>query len=251
MTVLSWRGHRRSRIHRFSTLSGFTAAVPSVLVIDDEPRIAEFVSRALTANGLSVESATDGAAGLSLARERHFDLVVLDLMMPGVSGLGVLRSLMRTQPHQRVVVLSALSDVASKVRCLELGASDYLAKPFALAELVARVWVRLRDANARDEDGLIRAGGLTLDSHRRTADRGEGPIALTAREFLVLKHLLAHAGEICSRADLLSEVWGYSFDPGTNVVDVCIGRLRTKLGHDVIETVRHAGYQVPHRPALA
>ena len=115
--------------------------MPSVLVIDDEPRIAEFVSRALTANGLSVESATDGAAGLALAGERHFDLVVLDLMMPGVSGLGVLRSLMRTHPHQRILVLSALSDVASKVRCLELGAADYLAKPFALAELVARVWV--------------------------------------------------------------------------------------------------------------
>jgi DNA-binding response OmpR family regulator len=225
--------------------------VPSVLVIDDEPRIAEFVSRALSANGLSVKSATDGAAGLALAEGGHFDLVVLDLMMPGVSGHGVLRSLMRAHPHQRVLVLSALSDVASKVRCLELGAADYLAKPFALAELVARVWARLRDTSARDEEGLIRAGGLTLDSHRRTADRGDGPIPLTAREFLVLKHLLSNAGDICTRADLLTEVWGCSFDPGTNVVDVCIGRLRTKLGHDVIETVRHAGYQIPHHPALA
>jgi DNA-binding response OmpR family regulator len=150
-------------------------------------------------------------------------------------------------------VLSALSDVASKVHCLELGAADYLVKPFALAELVARVWARLRDAGARDEDGFLHAGRLTLDSHRRTADRGDGDgaIALTAREFLVLKHLMTSAGEICTRVDLLAEVWGYSFDPGTNVVDVCIGRLRSKLGHDVIETVRHAGYRIPDLPPLA
>ena len=219
--------------------------MPNVLVIDDEPRIAQFVSRALMADGLTVRSATDGAAGLSLADTGTFDLVVLDLMMPGVSGHGVLRSLMRTRPNQRVLVLSAISDVSSKVRCLELGAADYLVKPFALAELVARVWARLRDADARGEDGLIRAGGLTLDSHRRTADRGEGPIPLSAREFLALKHLLSKAGDVCTRAELLEEVWGYTFDPGTNVVDVCIRRLRTKIGPDVIETVRHAGYRVP------
>jgi DNA-binding response OmpR family regulator len=221
--------------------------MPNVLVIDDEPRIAEFVSRGLQADGLTVRSATDGAAGLSLADSGTFDLVVLDLMMPGVSGHGVLRSLMRTRPNQRVLVLSAISDVGSRVRCLELGAADYLVKPFALAELVARVWARLRDADARGEDGLIRAGGLTLDSHRRTADRGGGPTPLSAREFLALKHLMGNAGEVCTRAELLEEVWGYTFDPGTNVVDVCIRRLRAKLGPDVVETVRHAGYRFPTR----
>jgi two-component system OmpR family response regulator len=224
--------------------------VPSVLVIDDEPKIAEFVSRALAANGLAVQSATDGASGLAMAQDARFDLVVLDLMMPGVSGHGVLRGLMRERPQQPVLVLSALSDVASKVRCLELGAADYLVKPFALAELVARVWARLRDGSGRDGEGVVHAGGLTLDSHRRTADRGAGPIPLTAREFLVLKHLLANAGSICGRAQLLEEVWGYAFDPGTNVVDVCVRRLRTKLGNDVIETVRHAGYCIPHHTAL-
>jgi two-component system, OmpR family, response regulator len=224
--------------------------VPSVLVIDDEPRIAEFVSRALASNGLAVESATDGATGLAMAQDGRFDLIVLDLMMPGVSGHGVLRSLMRDRPQQRVLVLSALSDVASKVRCLELGAADYLVKPFALAELVARVWARLRDGDARDGDGLLHGGGLTLDPHRRTADRGDGPIALTAREFLVLQHLLANAGEVCGRAQLLEAVWGYTFDPGTNVVDVCVRRLRTKLGNDIIDTVRHAGYCVAHPTAL-
>jgi DNA-binding response OmpR family regulator len=226
--------------------------VQSVLVIDDEPRIAEFVSRALTANGLEVTSATDGAVGLSLADAGRFDLVVLDLMMPGVSGHGVLRSLMRERPQQRVLVLSALSDVGSKVRCLELGAADYLVKPFALAELVARVWARLRDGDARDEDGLIHVGRLTLDSHHRTADRGDGPIPLTAREFLLLKHLVANAGDVCTRVELLEEVWGYAFDPGTNVVDVCIRRLRRKLGNEVVETVRHAGYRIAdHHAALA
>src|SRR5215218_5277911 len=168
--------------------------MPQVLVIADEPRTAEFVSRALTANGLTVKSTTDGAAGLSLADGGRFDLVVLDLLMPGVSGHGVLRSLMRTQPQQPVLVLSALSDVASKVRCLELGAADYLVKPFALAELVARVWARLRQAGADSADGLLRAGGLTLDPHRRTADAGDGPISLSAREFLLLKHLVVNEG---------------------------------------------------------
>src|SRR4051812_49819828 len=119
-----------------------------------------------------------------MAESGGFDLVVLDLMMPGVSGHGVLRSLMRARPHQRVLVLSALGDVDSKVRCLELGAADYLTKPFALAELVARVWARLRQAGPSRADGLLRAGGLTLDPHRRTADAGEGPVALSAREFL-------------------------------------------------------------------
>src|SRR3954465_10533646 len=127
--------------------------MPSVLVIDDEPRIAEFVSRALAENGLTAQVAPDGAIGLSLARAEAFDLLVLDLMMPGINGQGVLRNVVRAHPQQRVLVLSALSDVESKVRCLELGAADYLVKPFALAELVARVWARLRDVEPGGGDG--------------------------------------------------------------------------------------------------
>ena len=222
-----------------------------VLVIDDEPKIADFVSRALAANGLDVDTATDGGDGLSMARTGDYDLVVLDLMMPGVSGLGVLRSTMEALPHQRVLVLSALSDVDSKVRCLELGAADYLSKPFALAELVARVWARLRQPGTDSGDGLLRAGGLTLDPHRRTADAGDGPVALSSREFLLLKHLALNEGEVCTRAELLEEVWDCSFDPGTNVVDVYVRRLRAKLGSSIVETVRHAGYSLPHRAALA
>jgi DNA-binding response OmpR family regulator len=222
-----------------------------VLVIDDEPKIVDFVSRALSANGLAVDSATDGARGLELARTGQYDLVVLDLMMPGVSGMGVLRGTIEARPQQRVLVLSALSDVDSKVRCLELGAADYLTKPFALAELVARVWARLRQASADTGDGLLRAGGLTLDPHRRTADAGAGAVALSAREFLLLKHLVLNEGEVCTRAELLEEVWGCSFDPGTNVVDVYVRRLRAKLGAAVVETIRHAGYSLPYRAAAA
>src|SRR3954471_2585051 len=223
--------------------------MPRVLVIDDEPKIADFVSRALSANGLSVDSATEGARGLELARSGRYDLVVLDLMMPGVSGMGVLRGTIEARPQQRVLVLSALGDVDSKVRCLELGAADYLTKPFALAELVARVWARLRQGGPESADGLLRAGGLTLDPHRRTADSGDGPVPLSSREFLLLKHLAVNEGEVCTRAELLEEVWGCSFDPGTNVVDVYIRRLRAKLGTGVVETISNASYCLPHRAA--
>jgi DNA-binding response OmpR family regulator len=223
--------------------------MPSVLVIDDEPRITEFVARALATNGLAVECARDGASGVARALRDDFDLVVLDLMMPEMSGFGVLRALMQAEPRQRVLVLSALSDVETKVRCLELGAADYLVKPFALAELVARVWARVRDHGSAA--GFVHAGSMTLDLRRRTVDLGAGAIDLSEREFILLAHLAQHAGATCSRAELLAEVWGYDFDPGTNVVEVCIRRLRAKLGHDTIETVRHAGYRIPALRAVA
>ena len=224
--------------------------MPAVLVIDDEPRIAELVSRALSTHGLDVDSATDGERGLDLALTRDYDLVILDLMMPGVSGMGVLRRLMHARPHQRVLVLSALSDVESKVRALELGADDYLAKPFALSELVARVWARLRAAErGAGGGGMIRAGGITIDTARRTADAGDGPVLLAAREFLLLKHLALNEGRPCTRAELLEEVWASPFDPGTNVVEVCVARLRAKLGRSAIETIRNVGYMLPDNGA--
>jgi len=248
----NWQSELRELLLRCKTPhADDSQTVARVLVIDDEPKIADFVSRALSANGLVVDTATDGARGLELARSGRYDLVVLDLMMPGVSGMGVLRGTIEALPQQRVLVLSALSDVESKVRCLELGAADYLTKPFALAELVARVWARLRLTTPASSDGLMRAGGLTLDPHRRTADSGGGPVSLSAREFLLLKQLAVKAGEVCSRAELLEEVWGCSFDPGTNVVDVYIRRLRAKLGAAVVETIRNVGYCLPHRAAAA
>ena len=214
-----------------------------VLVIDDEPRIANFVSRALSAEGFRVDAASDGIRGLELARTGRYELVVLDLLLPGRDGVSVLRDLMEARPEQRVLILSALSDVGSKVECLELGASDYLPKPFALAELVARIRARLRQPAAGPDERVLRRGGVTLDLVRRVADAGGGEVVLSEREFLMLRNLMTRAGDVCTRQRLLEEVWGYGFDPGSNVVDVCVGRVRAKLGPEVIETVRGVGYR--------
>jgi two-component system, OmpR family, response regulator len=218
--------------------------MPRVLVVDDEPRIVSFIRRALSAEGLAVDSAPDGLQALEMARARRYELVVLDLMLPGLDGVSVLRGIIDWRPEQRVLVLSALSDVESKVRCLELGASDYLPKPFALAEFLARVRARLRQPGSPPAPRVLTAGRLTLDLLRRVADRGEGPVNLSEREFLVLQHLMLEPGEVATREQLLADVWGYSFDPASNVVDVYMGRLRSKLGPDIIETVRNVGYRL-------
>lgn len=215
-----------------------------VLVVDDEPRIASFISRALAAQGLGVDSAHDGARALDLATERAYDLVILDLLLPSLDGLDVLRGIMAHRPEQRVLVLSALSDVDSKVEALELGAADYLAKPFALAELMARVRARLRQAPAPALPRTMRVAGITLDFVRRVADAGAGPVSLSEREFLLLQHLMQRDGEVSRREELLADVWGYAHDPGSNVVDVYVRRLRSKLGADRIETVRNVGYRL-------
>lgn len=214
-----------------------------VLIIDDEPRIVDFVSRALAAEGFRVDSAPDGIRGFELARSGRYELVVLDLLLPGRDGVTVLRQLMDARPEQRVLVLSALSDVRNKVECLELGASDYLPKPFAMAELVARIRARLRQATSGPDERYLRRGDITLDLVRRVADAGTGWVMLPEREFLMLRNLMLRAGDVCTRQRLLEEVWGFGFDPGSNVVDVCVGRVRAKLGPDVIETVRGVGYR--------
>jgi DNA-binding response OmpR family regulator len=190
-----------------------------------------------------VDAASDGIRGLELARTGRYELVVLDLLLPGRDGVSVLRDLMEARPEQRVLILSALSDVGSKVECLELGASDYLPKPFALAELVARIRARLRQPAAGPDERVLRRGGVTLDLVRRVADAGGGEVVLSEREFLMLRNLMTRAGDVCTRQRLLEEVWGYGFDPGSNVVDVCVGRVRAKLGPEVIETVRGVGYR--------
>jgi DNA-binding response OmpR family regulator len=212
--------------------------------VEDEPRIASFLSRTLSEQGLRVDTAPDGDRGLELAQTGNYELVVLDLLLPGRDGISVLQGIMEHRPDQRVLVLSALSDVDSKVRCLELGASDYMTKPFALAELVARVRARLRQPPAPAPDRFLRVGPLVLDMVRRVADAGRGAVTLTEREFALLSVLMTERGEVCSRKRLLAEVWGMSFDTGSNVVDVYVGRLRSKLGEDVIETVRNVGYRI-------
>jgi DNA-binding response OmpR family regulator len=224
------------------------AAAPAgrILVVDDEPGVASFVGRALRAKGFAVDVALSGELGLEAALDGGHALIVLDLRMRDVNGLVILRQVMRARPDQRVLVLSAASDVDVKVRCLELGAADFVAKPFELAELIARVGAHLRrHAQAPPAaERHLRAGRLTLDLLRRTVDLGgeRGSVALSEREFGVLRHLMARAGRPCTREELLADVWEMDFDPQTNVVDVYVHRLRDKVGPGVVRTVRNLGY---------
>jgi DNA-binding response OmpR family regulator len=220
--------------------------------VDDEPKIRSFIGRALAAAGYDTDFAGSGADGLLQAGEGHYDLVILDLVMPDMDGREVLGELLTVRPEQAVMVLSCVADVATKVDCLERGALDYLTKPFSLAELLARVRVRLRISHeprephdhGRGNGEVLRLGGVTLDTVRLVADVGHGPVPLTRLEFLLLRELAEHEGHSVPKGQLLAKVWGYNFDPGSNVVDVCVRRLRSKLGFDLIKTVRGEGYQL-------
>ncbi len=214
-----------------------------ILLVDDEPRIRDFIGRALTAAGITVDFAATGHEGLELTTMGDYDLVILDLVMPDLDGQLVLERLMRIRPDQPVLVLSCLADVSSKVDCLDLGAQDYLTKPFSLAELLARVRARLR-AEGHQPSEIMRVGELALDTVRLEADCGHGAVSLTRLEFLLLRELMEHAGHSVPKGQLLSTVWGYAFDPGSNVVDVCVRRLRRKLGFELITTVRGEGYRL-------
>ena len=190
-------------------------------------------------------AAGDGREGLDLATRARWDLVVLDLLLPGLNGLQILRELQRSKPELPVVILSARGDVQTKLRGFELGASDYVAKPFSLDELLARVRVRLRGTASFGDEHVLRAGNVILDVARRQAGVGDRTADLSAREFRLLNHMPVPVDEVVSRERLLAEVWGYDFDPGSNVVEVCVRRLRQKLGPEAaIETVRHAGYRL-------
>ena len=214
-----------------------------ILLVDDEPRIRDFITRALVTAGYGVDTACCGNDGLRMALTGDYGLVILDLVMPDVDGRHVLTRLLAHRREQPVLVLSCLADVTTKVTCLELGAQDYLTKPFSLAELLARVRVRLR-GEAHGANEVIKSGDLVLDVGRLEANIGQGPVALTRLEFLLLRELIEHAGHSVGKDQLLATVWGYDFDPGSNVVDVCVRRLRSKLGFDLIKTVRGEGYQL-------
>jgi DNA-binding response OmpR family regulator len=219
------------------------AAGPRILLVDDEPRIRDFISRALKTAGYAVDAACGGTEGLRQAVAGDYDLIILDLIMPDMDGRHFLTQLLHERREQGVLVLSCLADVTTKIDCLELGAQDYLTKPFSLAELLARVRVRLRD-DAHQLNEMLKSGDLVLDMGRLEANIGNGPVALTRLEFLLLRELMEHAGQPVGKGQLLASVWGYDFDPGSNVVDVCVRRLRSKLGFDLIETVRGEGYRL-------
>jgi DNA-binding response OmpR family regulator len=215
------------------------------LVVEDEPRILAFVVKGLEADGFAVDPAADGVDALRLARAGSYSAVILDLLLPRIGGLALLRELRQHQPDLPVIILSARSDLATKLRGFECGANDYLAKPFALAELIARIRAQLRLANGVSDGNVVRVGRLDLDLARRRARVGNHVTDLSDREFRLLHHLALHPGEVISRERLLDEVWGYHFDPRSNVVEVCVRRLRQKLGEEApIETIRHAGYRL-------
>ena len=216
-----------------------------ILVIEDEPRILDFVSRGLEAEGFLVLGARDGQEGLRAAEAVRCDLVILDLLLPRLDGLSVLRALEAKHPGLPVVIVSARADLTTKLNGFGLGARDYLTKPFSFDELLARIRVHLRRPDEWKSGYVLQAGALSLDVARRQVQLRERIVELSDREFKLLHRLLECAGEVVSRERLLSEVWGYHFDPHSNVVDVCIRRLRQKLGPDSpIETVRHAGYRL-------
>lgn len=214
-----------------------------VLVVEDEPALREFLERGLESEGYAVLSAEDGPTGLALACDPAVDAVVLDLMLPGLSGEEVLVSLRRVRPAVPVIVLTARDGVEDRVRNLDAGADDYVVKPFSLSELTARLRARLR-APAQSSSTTIEIGSVRLDLVARRATTASIDVGLTNREFGLLETLMRHGGQVLSQQQLLDRVWGYQYEPTTsNVVEVCVRSLRRKLGPSVIETVRGAGYR--------
>ncbi|MCP4306211.1 MAG: response regulator transcription factor [bacterium] len=213
-----------------------------ILIIEDEAAIVAFVESGLRAAGHSIVAVHDGREGAALARDGAFDLVILDLGLPGLDGLSVLRQIRSRAEQLPVIILTARSELDATLESFEGGADDFMTKPFRFEELLARVTARL--SPQRGDDGRLVVGAFTLDLRRRTIDIGGTSHELSSREFTVAEMLFRHPGQVLTREVLLSRVWGYDFDPGSNVVDVYIGYLRRKLGRDAIETVRGAGYRL-------
>lgn len=225
------------------TATATEAPIKRVLVVEDEAAMARLLSRALTKAGFEVVIEETGTGALERMRRERFALILLDLTLPDIDGLSVLRSRQEISPDHPVMVLSALGDVGSKVASLELGANDYMTKPFALPELIARVRMHTHELRI-GRDRRLRSGGMALDRARRVVETATGAmVQLTTREAVLLEFLMEREGQACTRADILEAVWGSAFDPGTNIVDVCVARLRQKLGGDCVATVRSVGYE--------
>lgn len=214
-----------------------------ILIAEDDAGIAAFLDKGLRANGFATKLVADGDSAHALARSGGFDLLVLDIGLPGRDGFTVLRQLREARVTIPVIILTARDSVGDKVAGLEGGADDYLPKPFAFEELLARIRLRLRDEHA-PEVTVLKSGDLSLDLRTRRAHVGGRLVDLSAREFALTELLLRHPGQVLAREQILSHVWGFHFDPGSNVVDVYIRHLRRKLGAERIETVRGMGYRL-------
>jgi DNA-binding response OmpR family regulator len=214
-----------------------------ILIAEDEPRLASFLEKGLRAQGFATTVVADGTAASAIANDDEFDLLVLDLGLPGKPGADVLRDMRLAGNRMPVLILTARDDLDTTVAGLEGGADDYVTKPFRFEELLARIRARLRE-QPTPEVTVLEAGGVTLDMRTRRASVEGRTIELSAREYTMLEVLMRLAGQVLSREQLLSHVWGYDHDPGSNVVDVYVGYLRKKLGPDVIETARGMGYRL-------
>jgi DNA-binding response OmpR family regulator len=217
--------------------------VSRILIVEDETRIASFVEKGLRANGFATAVAPDGPAALTRLRSEDFDLVILDLGLPGRDGIDVLGELRERDQRTPVVILTARDEVADTVVGFEAGADDYVTKPFSFEELLARVRARLRGERTSEQSEL-EVGGCTLDLRTRLLNVGGKTIELSAREFALAETFFRHPGQVLSREQILSHVWGYDYDPASNIVDVYVGYLRKKLGSDRIVTVRGMGYRL-------
>jgi DNA-binding response OmpR family regulator len=225
------------------------ATAPAILLIEDEPGIVDFLARGLRAEGFAVEAAHDGIEGGHRALRESYDMVVLDLMLPGMGGMELLEKVRESKPGLPVIVLTARGEVEDRVAGLDAGAVDYLVKPFSLAELLARVRAQLRVASQTSVSStVLRAGDIELNLLTRKVRSAGRQVVLSTTEFELLAFLAHHQGQVLSREQILSSVWGYEHDPTTNVVDVYIGYLRRKLagpdGPPPIVTVRRVGYRL-------
>lgn len=218
-----------------------------ILIAEDEPRISSFIEKGLSANGFAVTVVADGRSAYEYATTGGFDLLVLDIGLPGLDGFEVLRKLRADGNSIPVVVLTARDSVQDTVAGLEGGADDYMPKPFRFEELLARVRRRLNTERA-PETTVLSCGGLQLDLRTRRARVDGRDVELSAREFALAETFLRHPGQVLSREQLLSHVWGYDFDPGSNVVDVYVRYLRRKLGAERFVTLRRMGYRLDAIP---
>lgn len=214
-----------------------------ILIAEDEPGISSFIEKGLRSAGFTSLVVEEGLTAAAVARDENFDLMILDLGLPGLDGHQVLAQIRERGEKLPVVILTARKGVGDTVAGLEGGADDYITKPFRFEELLARIRVQLRDRGT-PESPTLEVSGVRLDLRTRKAEVGGTQVELSTREFVLAETLMRHPGQVLSREMLLSRVWGYDFEPGSNVVDVYIGYLRKKLGNDLIETVRGMGYRM-------
>lgn len=216
-----------------------------ILIAEDEPRIAAFIEKGLKANGFTPSIAKDAYEVLRMILGNRFDLLILDLGLPGKDGLEVLEEIRGQGEHLPVIILTARDDINDKVAGFEGGADDYMTKPFRFEELLVRVRARLRNRpTVQSKQMILQAGDVVLDLRTRKVTVGNRNIDLASREFTLAETFLRHPGQVLSREQLLDRVWGYHYDPGSNIVDVYVGYLRKKLGNNLIETVRGTGYRL-------